>query len=255
MKLKSILYSLNEISKKYNTSKPFICGGVARDKFMEKLDNISDLDITTGDDSIKILGQEFNIFLKKKFLVKNTIGNDGHLSIFLKDLKIDFSSNFNAPNIEKLLLSEGIVKPNNMQKEMFSRDFTCNSLLLSINLKHIYDPTGKGIKDINNKIIRCCTNPEFTFNDISKTRAIRCMYISSKLDFDIDPKIIDFLKKNPINFKLPSQKFTIEKINKSIDLNPDRTIYFLNKTNAWNHIPMTEKLLPYYKGNIKKTLK
>ena len=252
MKLKSILYSLNEISKKYNTSKPFICGGVARDKFMEKLDNISDLDITTGDDSIKILGQEFNIFLKKNFFIKSTIGADGHLSLFLKDLKIDFSSNFNAPNIEEILYLKNIKNPSNIEKEMFSRDFTCNSLLLSLNLNKIYDPTKNGIKDINNKIIKCCTEPEFTFNENNKTRAIRCIYLSAKLDFDVDEKIIQFLKKNPNNFKLPSQKFAIEKLNKSIELNPDRTIYLINKLDIWDYLPMTEKLLPYYKGSIKK---
>mgnify|MGYP003335323180 CR=1 FL=1 len=141
---------------------------------------------------------------------------------------------------------------NNIEKEMFSRDFTCNSLLLSLNLNKIYDPTKNGIKDINNKIIKCCTEPEFTFNENNKTRAIRCIYLSAKLDFDVDEKIIQFLKKNPNNFKLPSQKFAIEKLNKSIELNPDRTIYLINKLDLWDYLPMTEKLLPYYKGSIKK---
>jgi len=251
MKLTSILKSLDNAAIKYGASKPFICGGVARDKFMNRLDNISDLDITTGDSTIKILAQEFSILLKKIYLIKYESFNDGHASIFLKDLKLDFSSNFNAPSINQFLISNGITSPTNMQKEMFSRDFTCNSLLLSTDLKNIKDPTKNGISDINKRIIKCNTYPESAFIE-NNNRAIRSIYLSAKLDFDVDKSIVEFIKNNPNSIFKSSRKFLIEKLNKSIKLNPERTVYLLNKMNLWNHIPMSDELLPYYKNNLKK---
>ena len=35
-----------------------------------------------------------------------------------------------------------------MQRELFSRDFTCNTLIVPMNLRSLSDPTGLGIDDI-----------------------------------------------------------------------------------------------------------
>ena len=74
------------------------------------------------------------------------------------------------------------------------------------------------------------------FNENNKTRAIRCIYLSAKLDFDVDEKIIQFLKKNPNNFKLPSQKFAIEKLNKSIELNSDNIDLFFYLSSSYLYL-------------------
>ena len=84
---------------------------------------------------------------------------------------MDFSSNFNAPNIESLLVNKGIAKPTEMQKEMFSRDFTCNALLLSLDLKDLIDPTHQGFKDIKERMIKTCLPPEVTLTT-NKNRVV-----------------------------------------------------------------------------------
>jgi tRNA nucleotidyltransferase/poly(A) polymerase len=249
MKLRELLQEMKKVQEKISTSEPYICGGTPRDRYMKRLDNISDLDITTGDKTVQYLAQEFGTVLGKKYNVTYRSHDDGHASVFIGSFKMDFSSNFNAPNIISILKSKGITNPTEMQKEMFSRDFTCNSLLLSINLKNVIDPTKQGFKDINSKIIRTCLDPEITLTT-NKNRVIRAIYLASKLDFDIDQKIIDYVKLNPQSVKIASDKVLSEKLNEAFNRNPERATYYLNKMNLWDQIPITEVVRPYYMKNV-----
>ena len=46
MKLKELLLLMQNAAKEANSSKPLLCGGIARDRYMGRLENISDLDVT-----------------------------------------------------------------------------------------------------------------------------------------------------------------------------------------------------------------
>src|SRR5271163_2031767 len=137
MKLRELLQQMQQVQEKIGASPAFICGGTPRDKYMGRLDNVADIDITTGDKTVDYLSQEFAIELRKKYNLTRKTMEDGHSTIFIGNLKVDFSSNFIVPNIDAYLAKLGMANPNNMQKEMFSRDFTCNSLLLTVDLKQI----------------------------------------------------------------------------------------------------------------------
>src|SRR5271154_5798378 len=141
MKLRQLLQQMQQVQEKIGASPAFICGGTPRDKFMGRLDNVADIDITTGDKTVDYLSQEFAIQLRKKYNVTRKTMDDGHSTIFIGNLKVDFSSNFIVPNIDQYLKQTGIDNPSNMEREMFSRDFTCNTLLLTIDLKKLLDPT------------------------------------------------------------------------------------------------------------------
>lgn len=245
MKLHALLKLMEDVQRKAKTSKPFICGGVPRDKLLGKLNKIEDLDITTGDMTVQNLSKEVSIILQKKFNVITKVMEDGHSSIYLGDFKVDFSSNFNVPNIELILNKMGIKKPNNLQKEMFSRDFTCNSLLMTLDLNTIIDPTRHGFDDLKNKMIRTCLSPEITLTT-NKNRVARSIYLASKLDFEIDPKIVEWVKKHPESIRISSPKSLSEKLNKAIFYNPERTTYYLDQMDLWKHIPITKELYPYY---------
>ena len=163
---------------------------------------------------------------------------------------MDFSSNFNAPNIDKLLLDLGIKNPTNIQREMFSRDFTCNALLLSLDLKQLSDPTYRGFKDIKDRTIRTCLSPEITLTT-NKNRVIRSIDLATKLDFDIDPAIIDFVKKNPQSAKISTNKVMVEKINKAFEKDADRASSLISKMGLWDYIPIPEIAQPYYTNRTK----
>jgi hypothetical protein len=245
MKLRELLQQMQEVQRKIGSATPFVCGGTPRDKFMGRLDNVADIDITTGDKTVDYLSQQFYEELRKKYDVTRKTMEDGHSTIFIGNLKIDFSSNFIAPNIDTYLQKLGITNPTSMQREMFSRDFTCNSLLLSIDLKQLFDPTKRGFKDIKAKKIVTCLSPEVTLTS-NRNRVVRAIYLASKLGFDIDQPIIDYVRKNPQVAKISTEKATIEKLNKAFEKDPEKASRLITQMNLWPHLPITEIMQPYY---------
>lgn len=241
---------MEDIQKRLEISKAFIVGGTPRDKILGRLKEISDLDITTGDKSIDFLVKEFSIYLSKYYVFDLRTIPDGHSSMILGNLKIDFSSNFLIPNINQILNKKGINNPTDMQKELFSRDFTCNTFLMDLNLKTISDPTNLGFKDVKEKIIKTCLDPEITFTT-NKNRVVRAIYLSSKLDFDVDKKIIEWVRAHPDSIRFASEKTLSEKLNKAMELNSDRAVHLINQMNVWNFIPISKQLYPYYMKSTK----
>jgi poly(A) polymerase len=245
MRLRELLDDIGKITQELGTAPCFVCGGVVREKVMGKLKEISDLDLTTGDDTVKYLAKEFAIRLGRHYSFDQRNMPDGHTSINLGNLKVDFSSNFTVPNIDELLKAKGIDEPNDLQREMFSRDFTCNALLMGLDLKTVQNPTNQGIKDIHAKLIRTCLDPQITMTS-NKNRVVRAVYMAAKLDFDLDPTLAEWIKSNPTAIKLSSDHSLREKLNKAMDYNPKKTVQLLTELGLWQHIPITDKLQPYF---------
>ena len=249
MKLKDLLKLITNIAKRRQISTPFICGGTPRDKILGRLNKIEDIDLTTGDESVHMLSKETSVSLNRKFNVQTKVMDDGHSSIFIGGFKIDFSSNFIVPDIDKYLQKLKIENPTPMQRELFSRDFTCNALLMTLDLRQILDPTNRGFKDISSKVIRTCLAPEVTLLS-NKNRVVRAIYLAAKLDFDIDPALMQWIKEHPESMRFASDRALAEKLNKAIAVNPSRTTYLLDQMGLWNQIPITKELYPYYMKRI-----
>jgi len=246
MSLKMLLKLLYEVSIKEGTSPPLIVGGLVRDRVLGNLKkSFNDIDITTGDATVFNLAKAYSIELREHMPLLVKSATDGHVTIYLKDFKIDFSSNFRTPNIDKILKIKGIENPSNIEKELYSRDFFCNTLLMSLDFKRVKDITGEAIKDLENKVIRTCLTPELTFK-YNTNRIIRVVYLSAKLGFDVDPKAIEWIKNNPQYILQSEESYLSKNINKSLTLDADRTVYLINKMNMWKYIPITEELAPYY---------
>jgi poly(A) polymerase len=245
MKLKQLLSDLSALQSKIGTSTPYICGGVPRDRYLNRLDNIVDLDVTTGDKTIDYLSQEFEKFLNKKYHVTRKIMPDGHSSIFIGNLKLDFSSNFNVPSINTILRNINITNPTSMQQEIYSRDFTCNSLLLSLDLQKLIDITKRGESDIKARMIRTCLAPEITLQS-NRNRVVRAIYLAVKLNFNIDNSIINYVAKHPKIIQIATKKTLNEKLNFAFKLDPEKTSYLINKMNLWSFIPLNTVNHSYY---------
>ena len=166
MKLTELLKEIELLAQKKGFSTPYIVGGLPRDKVLNRANSFGDIDITTGDDGVKHLAKEVAINFHK-YVTNYMVMSDGHAQVSFGDLKMDFSSNFIMPGVAYLLRKSGVSNVTEMQKEIYSRDFTCNTLLMDFALKEVKDPTGKGVKDINDKIIRTCLSPALSlgFND------------------------------------------------------------------------------------------
>lgn len=246
MMLRPLLKLLHQVSIKEDTSHPFIVGGVPRGKVLGNgRDVLSDIDVTTGDETIFHLAKEFSIKLGQHMPIITKHALDGHVSVYLKDLKIDFSSNFKVPGIEKILFQKGIKDPSPMQQEIYSRDFYCNTLLMSLDFQKIKDLTGEAIQDIKNKRIRTCLTPDLTLK-YNTNRIIRVIYLAAKLDFNVEPNIIEWIKTNPDYILQSENAYITKNIDKALAADPDKTVYLLNKMNLWNYVPITQNIYPLY---------
>lgn len=237
MKLKDILNIVEKTAKENNLSKPYIVGGFPRDILLKKITTIKDIDITCGDITSLQIGMQVVGKLPESTLMTY---NDKHSKLTYKNFSIDFSSNFIVPNISKYL------QPNkqysSLQKELYSRDFTINTLLMPLDLSTIVDVTNRGIADIKRKIIDTCLEPNITLGYDPK-RIVRVIYLSAKLDFRPSKRVSDWIRQNGKLIEKVSNGYIKNKINKALSYNKELTINLLHDLNLMNYIPNTSKMI------------
>ncbi len=239
MTLTELLTLIQQVSIQYGISTPYICGGVPRDKVLNRVNDFNDIDITTGDTTIHHLAKETAIKLGSGVVFRTM--SDGHSRIIMGNLKLDFSSNFNVPGINHILREVGITNPTKMQSELYSRDFTCNTLLMSLNMDKILDITGLGVPDINNKILTTCLAPELTLGYDNK-RIIRAIYLACKLKFDIDENVLDWISENPKLISNVKLDYLVKKLKKAVLYDKEKTIALLDSLKLWKYIPIIPEL-------------
>lgn len=246
MKLRDLLSTIKKIQEDINASKVYLCGGVARDRYMNRLDKLEDIDLTTGDKTIDLVSIRLFDQLKQTYSVTRKTMPDGHSSVFIGNLKLDFSSNYNTPDITNILKSMN-VNPTNIKKETFSRDFTCNALLMDFNLTTIFDPTEKGLIDIKQKIVRTCLPVEHTFFDADRRKRIpRAIYIACKLGFDVDQSIIDYVSNQAKPLQDVPPLYITEKLNKAFLLDSEKASNLITIMKLWEHIPINDTNYNFY---------
>lgn len=85
------------------------------------------------------------------------------------------------------------------------RDLTINALYLNINTFEIVDPTGHGLNDIKNKILRTTDTPERIFED-DPLRILRVIRFFAKFGFDIPFSLIKEMKRSAKNLEWISKE-------------------------------------------------
>lgn len=250
MKLTEILQIIATVAKENDLTTPFICGGTPRDKILDKASDIKDVDITTGDETVHYLAKESSIRLAGPNTSFKLL-DDGHAQLHVNGFKLDFSSNFRIPNVKEMLEKAGLKNPSDLQQELYSRDFTCNALLLSMDLKKISDPTGLGLKDIKARLVRTCLPAAITLGHDNK-RVARIMYIAAKLNFDVDQEIIDWVRKNPDSLMNATPQYVIKKLKAAMRYDAPKTVQLLDKMDLWKKIPTFKELTPYMVKNINR---
>lgn len=244
MSIKNVLIEIKTISKENSLSEPFIVGGMPRDKVLGISRLVQDIDITTGDDSINKLAN----FVCEKFNTKALEHEDKHLSTIIGKVKFDFSSNFNSPDAVRFLEKAGVSIPTNMQIELFSRDFTCNTLIIPMNLRKIQDPTGLGLNDIKKKILRTPLPPRITLRDDPR-RVLRAIYLAAKLGFNIEEDIIEWVINNHNKIsEFTKPVFSKKKLAEAVRYNKDKVIELLSIMKLWDVLDLPSVLFSSYRG-------
>jgi poly(A) polymerase len=158
----------------------YLVGGFVRDLILEReRDEMDFLIVGSGPDFAKQLAEEVGVDEITVFKNFGTAHFKYHkLSLeFVGARKESYSRNSRNPK----------VTPGSLDDDLNRRDFTMNTLAVSLNKKNYGSIVDKfdGYSDIINKIIRTPMNPEETFND-DPLRILRAFRFASQLEFDID---------------------------------------------------------------------
>lgn len=238
MYLNELLSSFKELANENNISTPYIVGGLPRDKIMGfSIKDVKDIDITTGDKGSFALG----LIASKKWPNANfRTYDDGHSSLDFDNIRIDFSNHFVIPGIEKELEKLNINNPTEMEKEIYSRDFTINTLLQPMDLaQKPLDITKLGIGDIENKILRTLINPELTIG-FDPRRILRAIKLIVKFNLNIEKDLEDTIVEYRGNISKISFNHIKKQINQMLKLDSGKTIKLLSKYKLLPIIPLSK---------------
>jgi poly(A) polymerase len=124
-----------------------------------------------------------------------------------------------------------VVEDGTLEDDQKRRDFTINTLAISIN-KETYgefsDPFG-GLDDLKKKIIRTPLEPDKTFSD-DPLRMMRAIRFSSQLNFTIEEKTFNSIKENAERIKIVSVERIVTELNKIIlSSHPSKGFILLEK--------------------------
>ena len=210
----------------------YIVGGAVRDNLLKR--DVNDIDISSSI-PLDILKRKFNVSDTGGKYLSVTIFCDGYsyeITNFRKDLKY-YKNRF--PDVE--LISD-------FKTDTIRRDFTINALA--------YDSDGdlvdyhNGMDDLNNKLIRCIGNPDTRFNE-DALRILRCLYFSSKLDFDIEEETLNSIIRNKSLLANLSDERIWEYVYKLYKNENKRGIEYINKYDLFEYIPKYKNVLSFAK--------
>ena len=80
------------------------------------------------------------------------------------------------------------------EEDAFRRDFTVNALFYDIATFSIIDYTG-GLEDLKARVIRCIGDPDVRFEE-DPVRMLRAIVLAARLDFVVDPPVIDAIRRH-----------------------------------------------------------
>lgn len=125
-----------------------------------------------------------------------------------------------------------IVENGTLEDDQNRRDFTINAMYLSLNSDHfgeLYDPFN-GVQDLQNGVIKTCNNPDVTFDD-DPLRMLRGIRFASRLNFRIELKTFEAIKRNVNRIEIVSQERITDEVNAMIMAEkPSRAFDMMSKT-------------------------
>ena len=172
----------------------YLVGGYIRDIILGRKTEKLDVDIVVPLNAIEIgkkiadnIGSKFIILDEKREVVR----------IILNHIYIDIANQVSST----------------IEGDLSSRDFSINSIAFLFDKKCLFDPLN-GLKDLEISLLR--TNSEKNLLS-DPLRILRCFRFVSELNFKIDLKLVDFIKKNKGKLYLVAKERINYEINKIVN--------------------------------------
>jgi len=238
MRLEELLGEIGRLAETAGLSTPYVVGGFARDRMLGLAPvQAEDIDLTTGDKDCFALAM---LASRKWPEAPFRPYDDGHSSLGFKNIRLDFSNNFVLPGIDGELAKREVAKPTDLQREMFSRDFSVNTFLQPMDLsQRPLDPTGLATVDLGAKRLRTPVDAELTIGHDAK-RILRAIKLSLRFDFEIDSELGEAMLKYRGAVGQLSEGFVRRQVHQMFRIDPKRAIEMLSKYKLLPIIPMSK---------------
>ena len=238
---KQVTEILAELEK--NNFEGYVVGGCVRDLLLEK--NPKDWDVTTNakpEEVQKIFADSFyenkfgTVGVKVEPFVENGKEGREHDVVEVTTYRIE-SKYSDKRHPDEVRFAQ------TLEEDLSRRDFTVNALALKIvkGKTEIVDLFG-GQKDLQEKIIRTVGKAEERFDE-DALRMMRAIRFQSQLNFSIEEKTLEAIKKNAKNLEYVSEERIKDELVKIIlSDNPSEGMEMLHETGLLQYIiPELEK--------------
>jgi len=194
----------------------YLVGGYIRDIILGRKTEKLDFDIVVPLNAIEIgkkiadnIGSKLIILDKKREVVR----------IILNNIYIDIANQVSS----------------SIEGDLCSRDFSINSIAFLFDKKSLFDPLN-GLKDLEISLLRTHSENNL-LND--PLRILRCFRFVSELNFKIDLRLVDFIKKNKGNLYFVAKERITYEIQKIV-----------NGANALDAVLLIKKLNIFVTDNL-----
>lgn len=216
-----------------NQQSIYIVGGYVRDLLMNRKVP-TDIDFVTEQNGIllaKKIAEEINPNIKVSIFKNYGTAMFRYNNIdleFVGARKESYTENSRKPEVEN----------GSLEDDQKRRDFTINSLAISLNKENfgeLIDPFN-GQNDMTNKIIRTPLEPHQTYSD-DPLRMMRAIRFATTLDFNIEEKSLNAIKKEVDRIKIVSMERIMVEFNKiMLSKRPSKGLNLLDETGLLNYI-------------------
>jgi poly(A) polymerase len=210
----------------------YVVGGYVRDLFLERPS--SDIDVVVVGSGIRVANT-----------LKQILGRRAHLSVFRNfgtaqvkygPLEVEFvgaRKESYSHDSRKPVVEDGT-----LEDDQNRRDFTINALAVCLNKERfgeLVDPFD-GVLDMEDRIIVTPLDPDVTFSD-DPLRMMRCVRFATQLNFQIDDRVFEALRRNAYRLKIISGERIQEELNKILLApHPSTGFYYLRESGLLNII-------------------
>jgi len=189
----------------------YVIGGFVRDYLLQRNSGAKDIDIVAVGGGIDLAKKVAELLpTNPKIQVFKTYGT---AMLRFKDIEVEFvgarkeSYSENSRNPD--------VKEGTLQDDQNRRDFTINTLALSLNKADfgmLLDPFN-GVEDLKNGIIRTPLNPSITYSD-DPLRMMRAIRFATQLNFTIEQKSLDAITQNVERIDIITRERIVDELHK-----------------------------------------
>jgi len=189
----------------------YVIGGFVRDFLLRRNSSAKDIDIVTIGSGIELAKKVAQLLpTNPKVQIFKTYGT---AMLRFKELEIEFvgarkesyKENSRNPKVEQ----------GTLQDDQNRRDFTINTMALSLNegdYGKLLDPF-KGVEDLKAGIIRTPLDPAITYSD-DPLRMMRAIRFASQLNFAIEQKSLDAITKNAARLDIITRERIVVEVDK-----------------------------------------